>query len=599
MALQRSAAARRVVHRGSARSAAVERQHLSAPHLDRRRHRRSHRHRGHQRRLARPCRRARQHLDADDVSGRRCGHHEPERHGHAAADAGRGRVGARRRLHRPHADRRERARHDGGAHAPPSGATTLRSIELFGSPSFANAGSATDTPPSIARLNSGVRANLFMGGSLTPELGALVSATGSARPIPNATARRRSPAASVPFFANVTSTPSAGDEVRVIAWGQRASDAAPHHAVFDNNTDNQHVAGAAPAGRVAASAWRCQRSARCSRAYTLAPPLHRPRGAPAVVVVDRLLDGPVPSLLDPGIGTDRTWALGGRLNRTRGAHNLLGGFDVYGRRRRACSPCSAGGSAKLLNGLPARVWDFTDPAQPSNWRETSLAAVHQRPHGAQPAGHGGRRPAVRSDRRFGRRQRHHDQLARPAPASRLPLDDVELLGARRVRQLRPLRPPSAAERSGVRRSIGADRQHLPLECDDRGRAAAERDRSARGASRARHRRCRRILVDRSRAEAPVPGRSWCSASTRGRALERFCALPPWAGARRTLSACPTSACRSRRTRRSRCRTWASTSWGPRTITLITFYNRSPRRSAPIATSSPIRPTTKRRLSAPT
>src|SRR5262245_47964792 len=32
------------------------------------------------------------------------------------------------------------------------GAATLRSIELFGSPPFANAGSATDTPPSIARL---------------------------------------------------------------------------------------------------------------------------------------------------------------------------------------------------------------------------------------------------------------------------------------------------------------------------------------------------------------------------------------------------------------------------------------------------------------
>jgi hypothetical protein len=58
------------------------------------------------------------------------------------------------------------------------GAATLRSIELFGSPPFANAGSATDTPPSIARLNSGVRANLFMGGSMTPELGALESATG-------------------------------------------------------------------------------------------------------------------------------------------------------------------------------------------------------------------------------------------------------------------------------------------------------------------------------------------------------------------------------------------------------------------------------------
>ncbi len=251
------------------------------------------------------------------------------------------------------------------------GASTLRSIELFGSPSFANAGSATDTPPSIARLNSGVRANLFMGGSLTPEIGALVSATW----IRSSYSERDSTAALTgslgSFFANVTNTPKAGDEVRVIAWGQHTSDAAPHHAVFDNNTDNQHVA-----GLHLQAAWQHQlgdaSGLRLFAAYTLA---HRSTDlkAPSVVVVDRLLDGPVPSLLDPGIGTDRTWALGGRLNRTRGAHNLLGGFDVSGGASSVQSVFS-GRVGETLDGLPARVWDFTDPVQPSNWRETSVAA---------------------------------------------------------------------------------------------------------------------------------------------------------------------------------------------------------------------------------
>src|SRR5580765_4132716 len=40
-------------------------------------------------------------------------------------------------------------------------ASLLRTIELFGSPGFVDAGSATTTPPTLARLNSGARANLF------------------------------------------------------------------------------------------------------------------------------------------------------------------------------------------------------------------------------------------------------------------------------------------------------------------------------------------------------------------------------------------------------------------------------------------------------
>jgi hypothetical protein len=250
-------------------------------------------------------------------------------------------------------------------------ATTQRSIDLFGSPPFANSGSATDTPPSIARLNSGARANFFMGGSMTPDLSGLMSATyiRSSYSERSSTAEHTGSLGS--FFANVTSTPKAGDEIRVIAWGQRASDAAPNHVVFNNNTDNQHVA-----GLHLQAAWQHQlgdsSGLRLFGAYTLAR-RSTDLVAPSVVVVDRLLDGPVPSLLDPGIGTDRTWALGGRVNRTRGGHNLLAGFDVSGGASSVQSVFS-GRVGETLNGLPARVWDFTDPVQPSNWREASLAA---------------------------------------------------------------------------------------------------------------------------------------------------------------------------------------------------------------------------------
>jgi hypothetical protein len=250
-------------------------------------------------------------------------------------------------------------------------ASSMRTIELFGSPPFLNAGSATDTPPSLARLNSGVRSNLFLSGPVGERLGALMSASWirSSYSERDSTAALTGTLANV--FVNVTSTPTAGDEVRMIGWAQRTSDAIPHHAAFKDTTDRQQVA-----GLHLQAAWQHQMAdrggLRLFASYTLA---HRSTDlvAPGVVVVDRITDGPIPSLLDPGIGDDRTWSLGARLNRAAGAHNLLAGVDVYGGASSVQSVFS-GRVGELLNGLPARVWDFTDPIQPSNWRERSLAA---------------------------------------------------------------------------------------------------------------------------------------------------------------------------------------------------------------------------------
>ena len=65
-----------------------------------------------------------------------------------------------------------------------------------------------------------------------------------------------------------------------------------------------------------------------------------------------------------------------RLNRTSGVHNLLGGVDVLGGAASVQSVFS-GRVGELVNGIPARVWDFTDPAEPSRWRERSIATAHQ------------------------------------------------------------------------------------------------------------------------------------------------------------------------------------------------------------------------------
>ena len=51
----------------------------------------------------------------------------------------------------------------------------------------------------------------------------------------------------------------------------------------------------------------------------------------------------------------------------------LGGIDVSGGASSVQSVFS-GRVGELVNGIPARVWDFSDPVQPSDWHERSIAA---------------------------------------------------------------------------------------------------------------------------------------------------------------------------------------------------------------------------------
>ena len=252
-------------------------------------------------------------------------------------------------------------------------AALMRAIELFGSPPVVNAGSATATPPAIARLNSGARANLFMSGPLVPDrLSGLLSANWIRSSYSERDSTDALTGTLASAFVNVTSTPKSGDEIRLIGWGQRTRDAIPHHVAFNNSSAGQQVF-----GLHLQTAWQHQLAdvdggLRVFGSYTLG---HRSTDfvAPSVIVVERLRDGPVPTLLDPGVGTDSTWSLGARLNRSWGAHNVLAGIDLSGSASSVQSVFS-GRVGELLNGLPARVWDFTDPAQASSWSERSFSA---------------------------------------------------------------------------------------------------------------------------------------------------------------------------------------------------------------------------------
>src|SRR5262245_27571699 len=246
-----------------------------------------------------------------------------------------------------------------------------RSVELSVSGPAINAGSSTADPPAIQRLNSWGHANLFLAGpafaSAPARLGVLVSATYNRATYFDRNSADAVKADLVSGFLNLTTTTGRGDQLRLIGWAQHFRDAAPHYQLFRDPNAGQ--------GQTALHtqlAW--QRPIASGegglRAYGAFTTGHRSTDLvpPASVAMERLRDGPVPSMLDPGVGTDRTWSIGARLNRVfnESRHRTVVGADGSGSAATMQS-AFAGRVLELLAGLPERVWVFTDPSAESAW----------------------------------------------------------------------------------------------------------------------------------------------------------------------------------------------------------------------------------------
>ncbi len=252
------------------------------------------------------------------------------------------------------------------------GASWVRAFEATGSLPGFNGGGATDAPPAIVRLDRWGHGNLFLSGPLGDGAGVLASATWNRSSYFERNDVKSLNASLASAFVNLTITPQPGDDVRLIGWVQRTRDAVPHHDVF-----TQLDAGQRQTGLHLQAAWQHQLAdaasgLRAFGAYTVG---HRSSDlvAPAVIVAERLSAGPVPTLLDPGVGTDGVWTLGARVHRSSARHAALAGADLSGSSASVQSIFS-GRVGELLNGAPARVWDFTDPAAPSVWRSTMFSA---------------------------------------------------------------------------------------------------------------------------------------------------------------------------------------------------------------------------------
>jgi len=254
----------------------------------------------------------------------------------------------------------------------------FRRLDLMASPPALNAGGATWIPPSITRLDTWLHANLLGAGPIVRDkLGVFmtVAATRSTHFERSSVARIDANVASA--FINLVATPRAADDIRTVAWLQRSRDPIANHAAL-----GQPNAGEEDVGVHAQSTWEHRFAGRDASVRAFAGFTTRNRtnelAAPAFAVVERLRDGPIPNLLDDGPGISRAWSLGARVRGPRaaagaGRHDLAAGVEIANGFM-STSSSFAGRVGELINGMPARLWEFSDPREPSRWRTTTVSA---------------------------------------------------------------------------------------------------------------------------------------------------------------------------------------------------------------------------------
>jgi hypothetical protein len=252
----------------------------------------------------------------------------------------------------------------------------LGSLNLIDSPAFLNA-SGSMTPPSIMRLDTWAHVNVVAGGQVVPErLGAFTSASWTR----SSHFERDSPdeldANLAAAFARFLVSPGSANQVELTGWAQRTRDPLANHMAIGQQTAAERDRALNVQG-----AWERLLSGGNAGMRTYGSYTARNRAAELqpvpFVVMERLTDGPVPSVLDPGNGTDTVWNVGGRVHgaidsQDHGRHAILAGFDLSGSSTSTRSAFT-GRVGELVNGLPARVWDFSDPAS-SFWHQTMITA---------------------------------------------------------------------------------------------------------------------------------------------------------------------------------------------------------------------------------
>ena len=252
-------------------------------------------------------------------------------------------------------------------------AVWTRSFELLGGRPGILSRTIPLDPPAITRLNTWTNGNLFLSGPLLPgRLGIVFIADWT-----NATHYERSDPTQlhdklVTVFTHLVYTPSARDEARLAVWGQAARSPFEHRIGIGQPDAALHDSSAH-----VQLAW--DRRADSGWTWTAAGAFST-RGQTADInpvsgiVVERLRDGPVPALLSP-LGSDSTWSIGATVKPTATdlLHRAQAGVTLFGATTSARAPFG-GRIGELVDGVPARIWDYSVQTADSRWHELALSA---------------------------------------------------------------------------------------------------------------------------------------------------------------------------------------------------------------------------------
>jgi hypothetical protein len=258
----------------------------------------------------------------------------------------------------------------------------LGTVSFVGSPPALNAKGDIGQRPSIARLNSWAQGNLVASGPLMDrKLGvftaiAAIRSTLFERAFPE---KIDSNAASA--FVNLTAAPRANEQLRLIGWLQRTRvPVANHRALGDPNAGEKRLAGHGQAS------WSHELADRDGGVRVFGGFTTRRRTTALTprefVVVERLRDGPIPNLLDAGPGSDRSVTVAAKIHgglapaartgQSAAYHTIVAGLELN-RSSTTAQSTFAGAVGELIDGIPARIWTFTDPEAISHWHSTTAA----------------------------------------------------------------------------------------------------------------------------------------------------------------------------------------------------------------------------------
>jgi len=247
------------------------------------------------------------------------------------------------------------------------------SIELSGARPALLSRTATTTPPAISRLNTWTSGSVLASGPLIPNrLGMVLEASWT-----KATRYQRDDPTRIDeklgsVFSHLVFTPSKRDEIRFIGWVQGTRSPFVHRLAYAQPEASEHAT-----SLHLQSEWERRRDANSVLTGFISFSARRRttdlRPAPAIVT-ERLSDGPVPNLVAP-LGTDKAWSLGATLRPMMWdrRHTPQAGITLSGGSAGGRPPFSVR-VGELVDGAPARVWDYSAPAAPSHWRQVTFSA---------------------------------------------------------------------------------------------------------------------------------------------------------------------------------------------------------------------------------